>query len=84
MSGVDGGPAFPSQPYGSDGLPQESASYGMTLRDWFAGQALAGMHVMSLEGWTNKDIGLQAYSLAEAMLAARTPPPARDGNMEQK
>ena len=48
---------------------------GMSLRDWFAGQALAGMHVMSLEGWTNKDIGLQAYSLADAMLAARLPSP---------
>jgi hypothetical protein len=32
----DGGPAFPHQPIGEEFT-------GMTLRDWFAGQALAGM-----------------------------------------
>lgn len=34
----DGGPAFPATQNGPDGCTQ----YGMTLRDWFAGQALAG------------------------------------------
>ena len=38
-----GGPAFPSQPMGMDGVPAAELSPGMTLRDWFAGQALAGM-----------------------------------------
>lgn len=53
---------------------EEGPFGGMSLRDWFAGQALAGMQVMTLEGWTNKDIGLQAYSIADAMLAAREAP----------
>ncbi len=69
----DGGPAFP------DALRPG----GMSLRDWFAGQALAGMT-------SNKEIGEQtseyserhdvevgqtfarsAYEIADAMLAAR-------------
>lgn len=34
----DGGPAFPTTPRSTLDIPQD----GMTLRDWFAGQALAG------------------------------------------
>ena len=54
-----GGPAFPR---GSD--------YGMTLRDWFASQALIGM--MAYNG--TKGCGYMAkvaYEYADAMLAAR-------------
>lgn len=36
MSGVGNMPAFPSQPLGSDGMPETSAWEGMSLRDWFA------------------------------------------------
>ena len=36
----DGGPAFPVS-YGPDGTPGYSG--GMTLRQWYAGQALAGL-----------------------------------------
>lgn len=32
-------PAFPCQPRGSDGMPSEDMSRGMTLRDWFAAHA---------------------------------------------
>lgn len=42
----DGGPAFPiSQEIGrtEDGRPTTIFSPGLSLRDWFAGQALAGM-----------------------------------------
>ena len=65
----DGGPAFPVQ---------EDArllgSYGMSLRDWFAGQALAGLlcgrHGDDFgDDW---DIGADAYGIADALLAART------------
>jgi hypothetical protein len=64
----DGGPAFPK----SDNHWPES---GMSLRDWFAGQALAGMASISLEdgdmimGWA--DMSKAAYRAADAMLAAR-------------
>lgn len=65
----DGGPAFP--------VPGIAGSIlGMTMRDWFAGQALAGIQA-SLKGedpWDPKaDAGL-AYDLADAMLAQRKAP----------
>ena len=46
---------------------------GMTLRDWFAGQALAG----ELAGWRSSteghefNIARRAYAAADAMLEAR-------------
>jgi hypothetical protein len=45
---------------------------GMTLRDWFAGQALVGIcaHQDSW-GCTVNEIAPQAYQLADAMLAER-------------
>ncbi len=74
--------AFPSQPRGMDGLPDEAAVPGMTLRDWFAGQALAGI-CATLDGFDVKDFGdgarggrfvvSAAYNLADAMLAIRAP-----------
>jgi hypothetical protein len=57
----DGGPAFPRHAY--DGHD------GMTLRDWFAGQALAGM-LANPDSWTG-DRGVMAYRYADAMLRAR-------------
>ena len=64
MAQNDGGPAFPG-PYGSD---------GMSLRDWFAGQALAGL--LSQEGVeaSPETDAAWAYKVADAMLAARRPP----------
>ena len=60
----DGGPAFPVM----------YCSEGMTLRDWFAGQALVGM----LQNYTTQKFGVGeetcargAYEFADAMLAAR-------------
>jgi hypothetical protein len=70
----DGGPAFPStiQYFPDDKNANEEQ--GMTLRDWFAGQALAGVtssvndeiSVGQVEG-----IAEIAYALADAMLKAR-------------
>ena len=68
----DGGSAFPLY------LPQEEGDIrlGMSLRDYFAGQALSGY----LATWTdNSDgnlfelyhVGKTAYSYADAMLKAR-------------
>ena len=75
---ADGGPAFPRphspNPHGGeDDGPWE----GMTLRDHFAGQALAGMwaHYFSSEA-TESDMSLSdmaddCYRMADAMLAER-------------
>lgn len=74
----DGGPAFP-QPMAT---AEDGAMYcsvekaaelgGMTLRDWFAGQALAGM-LAGPEGdiTPTEAIGQYAYQTADAMLEAR-------------
>jgi hypothetical protein len=65
----DGGAAFPTNsPYNSRA--------GMSLRDWFAGQALASMGIMELKAWASKDVATAAYSYADAMIAARKDAPA--------
>jgi len=63
----DGGPAFPMNDIGIHGF------YGMSLRDWFAGQALSIVHRRFLpDAYPDpQDIALQAYFIAEAMLEAR-------------
>lgn len=61
MNTNTGGPAFPA-----------GAHFGMTLRDYFAGQALVAVSAM----YCNPDamerkIAITAYGIADAMLAAR-------------
>lgn len=61
-----GGPAFPTV------AGQNVYSNGMTLRDWFAGQALAWA---GNNEWFNSDpkhVAKRAYHMADAMLAARS------------
>lgn len=82
----DGGPAFPwIDPYHTFGLPTECP--GMSLLDWFAGQALAGIEcsmaidsrrfdlfvtTAEIEGGTIAFIeAREAYEIAAAMLAER-------------
>ena len=69
----DGGPAYPfpevRDPVTGCGIMQGAS--GMSLRDWFAGQALAGFlasgpHDCELDG-----IAHDAYLAADAMLDAR-------------
>ena len=76
MSATDGGPAFPAQwesPISGDPMQ----SLGMTLRDYFAGQALAGMFASEGVGpegstWGEiPDVAQHAYRMADAMLAER-------------
>lgn len=60
----DGGSAFPCEGGENSGL---YADPGMTLRDWFAGQALASFG----QGDTEKDRAAFAYRIADAMIAQR-------------
>ena len=48
-----------------------TAGDGMTLRDWFAGQAMAGMLANSDRDGYPEDRAQLAYEYADAMLEAR-------------
>jgi len=69
----DGGQAFPvTRPYYGEGVSAKTEE-GMSLRDYFAGQALAA------SDWTEwlsasdyKLIGARCYQLADGMIAARS------------
>ena len=61
----DGGSAFPV--VDEDGL----ASRGMSKRDYFAGQALAGMGALikQIRPGDEEVVAIAAYALADAMIA---------------
>jgi hypothetical protein len=71
MTMQNGGPAFPCKDAGI-------VFSGMTLRDWFAGQALAGF----LASYSGENVTLprtadaaeRAYDYADAMLRERAAP----------
>lgn len=75
----DGGRAFPGPSFSRNGYP-DGHSMGMTLRDWFAGQAMQGLWVAYNRDWSNPNdyqinaIAANAYMVADAMLAARETP----------
>ena len=70
----DGGPAFPQQTF--EELRDGPASVtdpdlpGMSLRDYFAGQAISPMLVQAY-GTTPDILAQQAYRIADAMLVER-------------
>lgn len=68
----EGGPAFPGQPWPDKAGVYEKAP-GMSLRDWFAGQALAGIcaHPDTGNAPPCEGEARVAYAFADAMLAAR-------------
>jgi hypothetical protein len=84
MTTNDGGPAFPRPAsIGNDYVTGESGvvvdpQMGMSLRDWFAGQALghllqpviAAMH-QGHPAPSSADVAKICYQLADAMLKAR-------------
>lgn len=88
----DGGPAFPV-PTATivDGEPklEHHCQGGMSLRDWFAGQALAGLMAMCCtDEWTMRIMPLcdpgqhpsevvaeMAFKMADRMIAARDAKP---------
>jgi hypothetical protein len=73
MSKSDGGLAFPR--FAADPSPGGGIHYdvsgGMSLRDWFAGQALAGLlATYSTDQVAWERVSARAYGLADAMIAA--------------
>jgi len=71
-----GGPAFPvcyqHENLETGEMEVTAAFHGMTLRDWFAGQALNQMLRWEFaEGQEYQDLAEQAYMAAAAMLAER-------------
>jgi len=75
----DGGPAFPCLPPDPNpaAYSQFPSSIGMTLRDWFAGQAMQGMlsnpanYGSSHEWRDDATVAEQAYEIADDMIKAR-------------
>ena len=69
-------PAFPVAEVRLDGIGICEGSPGMSLRDWFAGQALAGDVAASHNQRPDPKTAAQfAYDCADAMLAQREPTP---------
>ena len=72
----DGGPAFHSITVKNGdnyNAPVHTYHRGMSLRDWFAGQAMTAIigNVYCTPDTTFKEISGRAYAQADAMLAAR-------------
>ncbi len=71
----DGGPAFPSGTADIGDGDKYPYFTGMSLRDWFAGQALAGIlagrNPKSPHKANDTQFADAAYSFADAMLAQR-------------
>ena len=75
---TDGGPAFPHDKYlrAEDGQWGTYAHGGMSLRDWFAGQALTGIFSACLHDTrgagqsVEEMLAEKAFRIADAMLAA--------------
>ena len=67
----DGGPAFPDVQFTHNNGDTSFKNNGMTLRDYFAGQALAGM-LADPDTTESPDVLARAcYRCADAMIDAR-------------
>jgi hypothetical protein len=65
----DGGPAFPLPPANMPGCVPFDGHTGMSLRDWFAGQALAGLSSKSV--FDADDCAHLAWKRADKMMILR-------------
>ncbi|WP_261118956.1 hypothetical protein [Serratia ficaria] len=77
MSKETGGPAFPREDYQANGHErgfEKLGQEGMSLRDYFAAQALSTASAYLEEDvatWSCDDFANHAYGIADAMLKAR-------------
>lgn len=73
-----GGHAFPQTVRNWNDSTSGLEQRGMSLRDWFAGQALSGMfHALHERAFMACDpaaVASRTYEIADAMLAARSAP----------
>jgi len=69
MSDRNNPQAFPDSSHGPDGTG--FSEEGMSLRDYFAGQIIAGIDLGDLEVPNYEEIAFRAYQVAEAMLTER-------------
>lgn len=74
MSKPENSPAFPNTGNPNWGMEPD---YGMTLRDWFAGQYVSGIHGGGATFRDAQNVAEEAYSVADAMLAERAKPCAQ-------
>ena len=70
----DGGLAYPyqGQPMHRNGEWGQDCETGMTLRDWFAGQALSGSLGEGTWPISDEDIAEGCYRCADAMIKERS------------
>ncbi len=71
---TDGGPAFPMPDTVYPSGQVQTGCYGMSLRDWFAGQAVSGILASNScqDNITSSEQEVAyAYKIADAMLAER-------------
>lgn len=68
----DGGYAFPQPDSDQSGWTSDDHPRGMSLRDWFAGMALAGLSANSAHEVTTKREAEIAYGQADEMIAERS------------
>lgn len=68
-----GGPAYPLVDYKFDGSPSTFNSPGLTIHDWFAGQALMGILAQWPDGaeYDPHQTAKAAYEYADAMITER-------------
>lgn len=67
----NGGPAFPCDfTYGLNGISHRVASDGMSLREYYAGQALC--ELLRSDVWvSSREVAQRSFEIADAMLEAR-------------
>ena len=77
----DGGPAYPviDRTHTVGGFNEihdyRMESYGMSLRDYFAGQALTGLLAADTQERHDEEwMAVSAYSISDALLAERVKP----------
>lgn len=67
----DGGPAFPQSELEHAHGQLSKSTPGMTLRQWYAGQALAGLLAYGGRFRTPETLSKEAFRFADAMIEAQ-------------
>ena len=69
----DGGPAYPCQEQNIHGEPMMAMQFGLSIRDYFAGQALAAMTAAPdySKGPCNHAMAERAFLIADEMIIIR-------------